>query len=156
MKKIFLLLLFFCASTFAQDDTELRKVVITTNDSLAGKEIENIPFAVIEEVPLFPNCENVDKNMRMNCFNSQMAEHIKKNFSYPAEAMNQQVQGRVYVNFTIDKEGNIKDIVTRGHSLLVGEARRIIELLPQMTPGKQKGKTVNVRYTLPISFRLTE
>lgn len=155
MKKLFIFLLFSSVSIFAQEVTEFKKVIITENDSLTGKEIENIPFAVIEEVPLFPECQEVEKSMRMSCFNAQMAEHIKKNFTYPAEAMNQQVQGRVYVNFTIDKEGNIKDIATRGHSLLIGEARRIIELLPQMTPGKQKGKAVNVRYTLPISFKLT-
>ena len=118
-----------------------------------------LPFAVIEDIPLFPGCETVPKAKRLDCFNEQMAKHIKKHFNYPAKAAEDNIQGRVSVQFVIDKQGNVTDIQmrgpqTRGGDLLEKEAQRIISKLPKFTPGKQRGKPVKVKYGLPINFKL--
>ena len=86
-----------------------------------------------------------------------MDEHIKKYFNYPTRAAEDGVQGRVSVQFMIDKQGNVTDIKMRGPQggeLLEKEAERIISKLPQFTPGKQRGKPVKVKYGLPINFKL--
>ncbi|RBA27745.1 energy transducer TonB [Flavobacterium tibetense] len=116
-----------------------------------------LPFAVIEDIPLFPGCETVPKAKRLECFNEQMAKHIKKHFSYPSRAADNNIQGRVSVQFVIDKQGNVIDIQTRGPQegeLLEKEAQRIISKLPKFTPGKQRGKPVKVKYGLPINFTI--
>lgn len=67
------------------------------------------------------------------------------------------IQGRVYVNFVISKEGNITNIKMRGPDKnLEKEAHRIISLLPNITPGKQRGKPVNVPFSIPIVFKLQD
>ena len=83
-----------------------------------------------------------------------MNEHIKKHFKYPKKAQRRNIQGRVYVQFVIDKEGNVVDVDTRGADpILQTEARRIFSLLPKMKPGVQRGKPVNVRYAMPLNFK---
>jgi protein TonB len=65
------------------------------------------------------------------------------------------IQGRVFVNFIIAKDGSIIDIKMRGPDKnLEKEAKRIISLLPQMIPGKQRGRPVRVPFSIPITFRL--
>jgi periplasmic protein TonB len=114
-----------------------------------------VPFIVIEEVPVFPGCEKVKKSERRNCFQEQMNKHIRKNFRYPEIASQLGIQGRVYVNFIIGKDGSISEIKMRGPDKnLEQEALRIISKLPQMTPGKQQGKAVRVLMSIPIYFRL--
>jgi protein TonB len=118
---------------------------------------DELPFAVIEDIPLFPGCEMVHKSKRLDCFNEKMAAHIKKHFNYPQRAADDEIQGRVSVQFMIDKQGNVTDIKMRGPKggeLLEKEAERIISKLPQFTPGKQRGKPVKVKYGLPINFKL--
>lgn len=75
---------------------------------------EEVPFAVIEDVPVFPGCEGVAKNKRLDCFMEQMAKHIKKNQQYPEKAMEDGIQGRVSVLFVIDKDGSITNVQVRG------------------------------------------
>jgi protein TonB len=115
-------------------------------------EIE-VDFKIIEEVPIFPGCEN-SKDKR-TCFNAQMKKHIQKHFRYPTQAQEIGAQGRVNTQFTIDNKGNIIDIKFRGPDpSLEKEAVRIIEKLPQMTPGKQRGTAVKVKFTQPFYFKL--
>ena len=114
---------------------------------------ESIPFAVVEQVPIFPGCEDA-KDPRA-CFGEKIQMHIRDNFSYPAEAQEQNIQGRVNLLFTISSTGDIVNIRKRGPSpLLEEEAVRIIELLPKMTPGYSRGQAVNVPYSIPINFEL--
>ena len=123
------------------------------------QEKNEIPFAVVDEIPRFTECVNVSKEDAMKCFNEKMMEHIKKNFTYPNDASKKNIQGRVSVQFIIDKEGNIKDILTRGPEngeLLEAEAKRIVSLLPKFFPAKHNGKTVNIKYGLPITFKLQD
>ncbi|MDC6387484.1 M56 family metallopeptidase [Maribacter sp. PR1] len=118
--------------------------------SLKGK---TVPYSTIEQVPIFPGCENAED--KRACFNEKIQLHISKNFNYPKEALKQGLEGRVSVIFTIASDGNIVDIKKRGpHPLLEAEVERIISRLPQMEPGKFEGKAVNVPYSIPVVFKL--
>ena len=129
---------------------EVEDVVIEEEE-----EIIDVPFAVIEDVPVFPGCENVEKDQLRNCFQEQMNKHIRRNFRYPEIAQEMGIKGRVYVNFIISEDGSITNIRMRGPDKnLEGEAKRIISLLPNMTPGKQRGRPVRVPFSIPIVFRL--
>ena len=115
----------------------------------------DVPFAIIEDVPLFPGCERVPKSERRSCFQTQIQKHIAKNFRYPEIAQEMGIQGRVFVQFTIGKDGSISGIRTRGPDKnLEKEANRIISRLPRMTPGKQRGRPVRVPFSIPITFKL--
>ena len=142
---------------------ENKPVVVNTASSYGeeggtAEEIdEEVPFAVIEDVPVFPGCEGVAKNKRLDCFMEQMAKHIKKNQQYPERAMEDGIQGRVSVLFVIDKDGGISNVQVRGPKggeLLEKEAKRVIEKLPKFKPGMQRGKPVKVKYSQPITFKL--
>ena len=142
---------------------ENKAVVVNTASSYGeeggtAEEIdEEVPFAVIEDVPVFPGCEGVAKNKRLDCFMEQMAKHIKKNQQYPERAMEDGIQGRVSVLFVIDKDGGISNVQVRGPKggeLLEKEAQRVIEKLPKFKPGMQRGKPVKVKYSQPITFKL--
>lgn len=117
--------------------------------------IDDVPFAIIEDAPIFPGCESVPKSERKACFEEMMNKFIRKNFRYPEIAQEMNIQGRVNVAFVIDEHGKVTSVQSRGPDKnLVDEAERIIGLLPQMTPGKQRGRPVRVPYGIPITFRL--
>ena len=149
-----------------EDEEEVEETVIESTESDEEMIIEDIvveddfedidvPFAVIEDVPIFPGCERVAKSERRTCFQDQMNKHIRKNFRYPDIAQEMGIQGRVYVNFIISKDGSITNIRMRGPDKnLENEAARIIGRLPKMTPGKQRGRAVRVPFSIPITFRL--
>ena len=150
-----------------EDEEEVEETVIesteTDQDEIIIEEIEveeefddiDVPFAVIEDVPIFPGCESVAKSQRRACFQEQMNKHIRRNFRYPEIAQEMGIQGRVYVNFIIARDGSITNIRMRGPDKnLENEAQRIISRLPQMTPGKQRGRAVRVPFSIPITFRL--
>jgi len=145
-------------------EVDENKPVVINNAAQYGDEggtaeesDEEIPFAVIEDIPVFPGCENVAKTKRLECFQEQMAKHIKKNQQYPERAMEDNIQGRVSVMFVIDKDGSITNVQVRGPKggeLLEKEAKRVIEKLPKFKPGMQRGKAVKVKYSQPITFKL--
>lgn len=113
-----------------------------------------VPFAVIEHVPVFPGCKGKNNAEQKKCFQDKITEHIIENFKYPEMALEMGIAGRVYVLFLVDSKGEITNIKTRGpDKLLEKEAARIIGLLPKMKPGKQRGKAVGVPYSVPIFFR---
>ena len=150
-----------------EDEEEVEETVIesteTDQDEIIIEEIEveeefediDVPFAVIEDVPIFPGCESVAKSQRRACFQDKINQHIRRNFRYPEIAQEMGIQGRVYVNFIIAKDGSITNIRMRGPDKnLENEAQRIISRLPKMTPGKQRGRAVRVPFSIPITFRL--
>ncbi len=138
-------------STEPDQDTEVIAVEDIPVIDIPVDEV--IPFTVIEDVPVFPGCEN--ENDKRACFQEMMQKHIRKNFRYPEMAQEMGLQGRVNLVFTIQKDGSISDIKMRGpHEILEKEAARIISKLPQMTPGKQRGTPVKVPFAIPITFKL--
>lgn len=131
---------------FSLFDIKLKGMQISGNGN-------NIPFAVVEEVPVFPGCE--DAADPRACFQEKIQRHISKNFRYPEGAQEKGIQGRVSIMFVIDTEGNITNIAKRGpDKSLEDEAVRIISKLPRMKPGNQDGENVNVPFSVPITFKL--
>jgi len=118
---------------------------------------EELPFMKIEQLPLFPGCEDVPKDQQFACFEEKMQKHIKKNFSYPERAIEDEIQGRIMVEYLIGTDGKVSVQRVRGPKgteILEKEAQRIIEKLPAMKPGKQRNKPVKVRHVVPIIFKL--
>ena len=85
-----------------------------------------------------------------------MDEFLKSNINYPPAAKEKGIQGKVYVQFVVEKDGSITNVeVRRGaNALLDAEAIRVAKLLPNFEPGTMRGKKVRVRYTLPVVFVL--
>ena len=102
-------------------------------------------FTVVEEMPQFPGG-------MMECM-----KFLSKNINYPAEAQKAGVEGRVIVQFIVNRDGKVSDAeVIRGvHPDLDAEALRVIGLMPEWVPGKQRGQAVSVKYTMPITFRVS-
>ena len=143
-------------STESSQETFIEDAVVSIED-VNVEEVEDdivIPFAVIENVPVFPGCENLQsQEERKACFNEKVQEHIKANFTYPPAALEMGITGRVYLQFVIDSKGRVTGIQKRGpDKLLEKEAERIIASLPRVKPGEQRGKAVSVKYSIPINF----
>lgn len=122
---------------------------------------EAIPFAVVEQIPLFEVCKTVDKKEEMNCFQEEMKKHVEKQLKYPKEAKKNKAENRVITLFEIDKNGKVTNIRVRGkktdyQQLFEAEAKRIIEALPQFSPGLHRGKPFKVSYSIPINFTLNK
>ena len=142
-------------SPIESTETDQNKEILEPDDIevIDVDEPEIIPFSVIEDVPVFPGCENA-KDQRA-CFQEKMQKHIRKHFKYPEMAQEMGLQGRVNIMFTIQKDGSISEVRMRGpHEVLEKEAARIISKLPTMTPGKQRGTPVKVPFSIPITFKL--
>ncbi|SNZ01037.1 energy transducer TonB [Flagellimonas pacifica] len=150
-----------------EDEEEVEETVIESTETSQEEEVMeveeveveeveediSVPFAVIEDVPVFPGCEK--SSNKKQCFQEMMQKHIRKNFRYPEIAQEMGVQGRVSVVFVIQKDGSIGNIRMRGPDKnLEKEAMRIISKLPKMTPGKQRGRAVKVPFSIPITFKL--
>jgi protein TonB len=141
-----------------QDDAIEERIVAVGDVNVEDVEEDvEVAFAVIEDVPVFPGCEGLSKQATKDCFQKKIQEHVVNNFNYPQIALELQLQGRVSVIFVIDSKGNTTNIRSRGpDKILEKEAERIIGKLPQMKPGKQRGKPVKVAYAVPIFFKFAE
>lgn len=116
-----------------------------------------VPFEFIEDVPVFPGCEGLSSNdERKKCMSQKITQFVNSRFN---KDLGPQVGvsgiNRINVAFKIDKDGNIIDVQSRApHPKLEQEAERVINALPKMKPGKQRGKPVAVSYYLPIVFQV--
>ena len=108
--------------------------------------VEQMPefFDVVEQMPEYPGGSMA------------MLEYLSKSIQYPKEAEDAQKEGRVIATFVVNKDGSIRDarVVKSVDPALDAEALRVINGMPNWTPGRQSGQAVNVKYTIPISFRL--
>ncbi|MBU2947969.1 energy transducer TonB [Zobellia uliginosa] len=144
-------------SSEINQETVIEKEIAVNEVEVAEEEEEiTVPFAVIENVPVFPGCENMKTNdEKKACFQQKIQEHVKKEFQYPATALELNIQGKVFVYFVIDQKGYITGIKTRGPDAnLESEASRIVAALPKMKPGTQRGMNVKVPYSIPINFKM--
>ena len=108
-----------------------------------GKDTSK-PFRVVEKMPEFPGGQ------------SALTDFIISHVKYPKNSMEKNIQGVVYVSFTITENGKVTDIsILRGvNSELDAEAMRVVGLMPDWKPGTEKGKPVAVAFTLPVRFAL--
>lgn len=127
---ILLVICFFSSLSYAQPTRECDE----------NQEV----FVVVEEMPKFPGGEQA------------MYKFLGTNIKYPADARSQLIQGKVFVGFVVDNEGYIcSPKIARGVSpSLDAEALRVVSSMPQWEPGKQIGKPVSVKFTIPIHFSL--
>ena len=140
--------------TFKTPKKDIKTESIQSIEALYSES--EIPFHLVEEIPLFSKCSNNNLIEKTSCFEQEMINHITLNFIYPEEAIQQKIEGKVLIKFTIDQNGNIVDIEKKGPKngkLLEEEAERLISILPKFIPGKHNGKVVKVKYALPIMFR---
>jgi protein TonB len=152
------------------DDEEIEETIIESTETSqfeeiveietiqeAVEEIMDVPFAVIENVPVYPGCENMRTNdERRACMSERIDAFVRRNFNTEL-ANDLGLTGRqtIRMQFKIDTQGNVVEVLARApHPRLESEAKRVIERLPKMTPGKQRGKAVNVMYALPIIFQV--
>ncbi|WP_298551187.1 energy transducer TonB [uncultured Algibacter sp.] len=146
-------------STEIGQDDAIEERIVDVSD-IQVEEIDEdvqVAFSIIEDVPVFPGCENLSKQATKECFQNKIQKHVANNFRYPETALELGIQGRVSVIFVIDKTGNITGVRSRGpDAILQKEAERIINKLPKMKPGKQRGKPVKVSYAVPIFFKFQE
>lgn len=132
-------------------------VEIDEIEEVEEEEIADVPFAVIENVPIYPGCENVGNNeAKKNCMSEKVQQFVQKKFDTDlANDLGLEGRQRISVQFKIDKNGNVTDVRARApHPRLEQEAIEVVKSLPKMTPGKQRGKPVGVLYALPILFQV--
>ena len=148
-------------STETSQEEKIEKVieVAEIKEEKPEEKIAEVPFVLIEDVPIYPGCENErDNAARKNCMSTKIDQLVKKKFNTGlGEKLNLYGVNKIYVVFRIDETGIVTDIKTRGpHRALEAEAERVIRLLPKMSPGKQRNRPVSVVYSLPITFEVLE
>jgi len=150
--KYFCIVLFLLASTntlFAQEEVEIIEI---TEDNVP----KDIPFAVIERVPIYPGCTGDDNAMLKQCMSENISAFVNQNFNIK-KASRGLTPGthRIFVSFKIDKKGHITNVRSRApNKKIEKEAIKVMKKLPKMIPGQQKGKNVGVLYSLPITFKI--
>jgi protein TonB len=155
-----------------EDEEEIEETVIESTETDEEEEIVEIeeveveeveedievPFAVIENVPVFPGCESGNNDTKRKCMSDKITKFVQKKFNTDlAGDLGLTGRQRINVIFKIDKNGNVVGVRSRApHPRLEKEAARVINLLPKMKPGKQRGKAVIVPYSLPIVFQVQD
>lgn len=115
---------------------------------------DDVPLIFVHEVPVFPGCERVPKEQRRSCLEQKIRSFIANNQKFPESAYANRQQGKVWVEFLITNTGSIQIVQIRSpYPVFENEARRVINKMPKMIPGKQNGKEIHVRYTIPITFK---
>jgi len=120
---------------------------------------EVVPFAVVEDLPVFPGCEGVKPEDMLDCFDQQLAAFLGKNIVYPSRAKEMNKEGVVAVKFTIGKDGVVRDVQLAQPERKIGygledEAIRVVGKMPKMVaPAKQRNIPTAVSYVVPIFFR---
>ena len=128
-----------------EDDKDVEVVIAPPVEAPVEEEEEEVIFMVVETMPEFPGGQQA------------LFKYLGENVKYPVIAQENGIQGRVICQFVVNKDGSIVDVVvvrSSGEPSLDKEALRVINSMPKWTPGKQRGKPVRVKYTVPVNFRL--
>ncbi len=126
------------------EDDKNKEVVIQAPVAAPIEEEDNVVFQVVETMPSFPGGD------------AALFKFLGDNVKYPVIAQENGIQGRVICQFVVNKDGSIVDVevVRPVDPSLDKEAIRVIKSMPKWSPGKQRGKSVRVKYTLPVNFKL--
>ena len=151
-----------------EDEEEVEETVIESSETdqedeiveveaIEVEEVEEeveVPFSVIENVPEYPGCEKGTNSEKRKCMSKKIEKFVQKKFNTElASDLGLTGKQRISVIFKIDKNGNVTGVRSRApHPLLEKEAERVVNLLPKMKPGRQRGRAVVVPYSLPITF----
>ena len=155
-----------------EDEEEIEETVIESTETDQEEEIVEVeeieveevvedvevPFAVIENVPEYPGCERGSNAEKRKCMSDKIAKFVQRKFNTDlAGDLGLSGRQRISVIFKIDKNGNVTGVRSRApHPRLEKEAARVINMLPKMKPGRQRGKPVIVPYSLPITFQVQD
>jgi protein TonB len=155
-----------------EDEEEIEETVIESTETDQEEEIVEVeeieveevvedvevPFAVIENVPEYPGCERGSNTEKRKCMSDKIAKFVQRKFNTDlAGDLGLSGRQRISVIFKIDKNGNVTGVRSRApHPRLEKEAARVINMLPKMKPGRQRGKPVIVPYSLPITFQVQD
>ena len=154
-----------------EDEEEIEETVIESTETDQDEEIEvedivveefyedvEVPFSVIENVPEYPGCEKGSNAEKRKCMSAKIAKFVQRKFNTDlAGDLGLSGRQRINVIFKIDKNGNVVGVRSRApHPRLEQEAARVINMLPKMKPGRQRGKAVIVPYSLPITFQVQD
>lgn len=139
-----------------EDDVEIEEVEIEDTESDEDTEIieeeeeTDEVFMIAEDMPMFKGCTDD------LCTQGEILKYIARNTKYPAIAKENNITGRVFVGFVVDKSGSVTGVkVLRGvDKYLDAEAIRVVKSMPKFSPGRQRGKPVKVQYNIPITFKL--
>jgi periplasmic protein TonB len=125
-------------------NTDVVDIPVEVKEEVQEAEPEDVPFVVVEEMPMFPGGDNA------------LLKYIGENTIYPEVAKENNIQGRVIVRFCVTAKGGVSQVsVLKGvDPELDKEAMRVVTTLPPFKPGKQGGKPVPVWYMVPITFTL--
>ena len=136
------------AGTIKVNGQEIKVVeqddIVTMEGEVDQDQAKEEAFDVVEEMPEFPGGPKA------------LMDYLMTNVKYPKTAFDANIQGRVIAQFVVDKEGTVRDahVVKSVDPALDAEALRVINNMPKWRPGRQNGKVVNVKYTIPVSFSL--
>ena len=133
------------------DETEAVEIVEVEE---VEEVIEDVSFMIIEDVPVFPGCKG-NKDQLKKCFSKKVQKHFSRKFDadLPNELGLSAGRKRVFIGFKIDKTGNIVNVDARApHPKIKSEVIKVMKQLPRMKPGKQRGKPVGVKYSIPFTF----
>ena len=128
-----------------EDEKDVEVVIAPPVEAPVEEEEEEVIFMVVETMPEFPGGQQA------------LFKYLGENVKYPVIAQENGIQGRVICQFVVNKDGSIVDVVvvrSSGEPSLDKEALRVINSMPKWKPGKQRGKPVRVKYTVPVNFRL--
>jgi protein TonB len=154
-----------------EDEEEVEETVIESTETDQEEEMEiedldieeveediEVPFSVIENVPIFPGCDKGNNAQRRKCMSQKITKFVQRKFNTDlAGDLGLSGRQRISVIFKIDQNGDVVGVRARApHPRLVKEATRVVNLLPKMKPGKQRGKAVIVPYSLPIIFQVQD
>ncbi|WP_334056800.1 energy transducer TonB [Polaribacter sp. P097] len=136
------------------DESEAVEVEEIVEVEEAEEVVEDVSFMIIEDVPVFPGCKGNKAELKA-CFSKMVQKHFSRKFDaeLPNELGLSPGKKRVFIGFKIDKQGNIVNIQARGpHPKIESEVISVMNKLPKMTPGRQRGKPVGVKYSIPFSL----
>lgn len=136
MKKLLVVaILLFGLVGFAQEDAEVKGNKVTMK----------------ETAPVWPGCE--DSADKKSCFNKMLMQHIKENIKYSKNDKGEWIRGKAVVKMEVTEDGNVAvNSVDSKYPELKAEAKRLMESIPTMTPGKLAGKPKAIKYTIPLTF----
>ena len=142
-----------------EDDAEIEETTLVSNeDQAVFVEVSEDTQVIVEEVEEEQEIFQVVENMPEFPGGTQaLLQYLKKNIKYPTICQEQGIQGRVVVQFVVNKDGSIVDpeVIKPVNPYLDKEALRVVSTMPKWKPGEQRGKPVRVKFTLPVQFKLS-